>query len=107
MTRAGIALKLNRPQEAIDALSASLPDDLGPSGLMPAYLRGLAYLQSGDGQRAAGEFQKVIDHPGIVESEVRGAMAHLQLGRAQAMMGDRDAASKSYQAFLTLWKDAI
>ena len=58
------------------------------------------------GSRAAGEFQKVIDHPGIVESEVRGALAHLQLGRAQAMMGDQPAARKSYQDFLTLWKDA-
>ena len=106
MTRAVIALKLNRPYEAIDALSASLPDDLGPSALMPAYLRGLAYLQAGNGRQAAGEFQKVIDHPGIVEMEVRGALSHLQLGRAQAMMGDKDAARKSYQDFLTLWKDA-
>jgi len=106
MTRAVIALKLNRPYEAIDALSVSLPDDLGPSALMPAYLRGLAYLQAGNGRQAAGEFQKVIDHPGIVEMEVRGALSHLQLGRAQAMMGDKEAARKSYQDFLTLWKDA-
>ena len=59
-----------------------------------------------DAQRAAAEFQKVIDHPGIVVNFVIGALAHLQLGRAQAMMGDKAAARKSYQDFLTLWKDA-
>jgi tetratricopeptide (TPR) repeat protein len=106
MVRAAIALKLNNPNEAIDSLKASLPDDIGESALMPAYLRGLAYLQAGNGRQAAGDFQKVIDHPGIVETEVRGALAHLQLGRAQAMMGDTAAARKSYQGFLTLWKDA-
>jgi eukaryotic-like serine/threonine-protein kinase len=106
MTRAGIALQLNQPTQAIDALSASLPDDLGPSALMPAYLRGLAYLQAGSGRQAAREFQKVIDHPGIVETEVRGALSHLQLGRAQVMSGEKSAARKSYQDFLTLWKDA-
>jgi serine/threonine protein kinase/tetratricopeptide (TPR) repeat protein len=106
MVRAGIALKLNKPNEAIDALKASLPDDIGESALMPAYLRGLAYLQAGNGRQAAEAFQKVIDRPGIVETEVHGALAHLQLGRSQAMMGDKAAARRSYQDFLTLWKDA-
>ena len=57
-------------------------------------------------RQAETEFQKMLDHPGIVLDDVTGALAHLQLGRAQVMMGDKDAARKSYQDFLTLWKDA-
>jgi serine/threonine protein kinase/tetratricopeptide (TPR) repeat protein len=106
MVRGAIALKLNNPNEAIDSLKASLPNDIGESVLMPAYLRGLAYLQAGNGRQAAEAFQKVIDRPGIVETAAHGALAHLQLGRAQVMMGDKAAAHKSYQDFLTLWKDA-
>ena len=63
--RAAIALGKNRPNEAIDILAASTPYDLGDAFLVPAYLRGLAYLQAGDGRQAAGEFQKLLDHPGI------------------------------------------
>ena len=48
----------------------------------------------------------IKDHPGIVLDDVTGALAHLQLGRAQVMMGDTAAARKSYQDFLTLWKGA-
>jgi tetratricopeptide (TPR) repeat protein len=104
--RAAIALGRNQPDEAIDVLTVSVPYDLGDAFLVPAYLRGLAYMQAGKGTQAAAEFQKLLDHPGILESDIRGALAHLQLGRAQAMMGDKAAARKSYQNFLTLWKDA-
>jgi hypothetical protein len=48
----------------------------------------------------------MLDHPGITVNFITGALAHLQLGRAQAMMGNKAAARKSYQDFLTLWKDA-
>jgi tetratricopeptide (TPR) repeat protein len=101
-----VALGLNKPNEAVDILTASIPYDLGDAFLIPAYLRGLAYLQAGKGRQAAGEFQKLLDHPGILESDLKGALARLQLGRAQAMMGDKAAARKSYQDFLSLWKDA-
>ena len=104
--RASIALGRKRPNEAIDILAASAPYDLGDAFLIPAYIRGLAYLQAGNGRLAAAEFQKLLDHPGILESDLKGALAHLQLGRAQAMMGDKAAARKSYQDFLSLWKDA-
>ena len=106
LVKAAIVLGQNRPNEAIDILAASMPYDLGDAFLVPAYLRGLAYLQAGDGRQAASEFQKLIDHPGVLEIDIKGALAHLQLGRAQAMMGDKDAARKAYQEFLTLWKDA-
>ena len=74
--------------------------------MYPAYLRGLAYLQLGQGREAAAEFQKMVDHPGILQDLITAPLSHLQLGRAQAMMGDKVAARKSYQDFLTIWKDA-
>ncbi len=74
--------------------------------MFASYLRGLAYLQVGQGQQAATEFQRVIEHPGIVGISLIGALARLQLARAQAMMGNTEAARKSYRDFLTLWKDA-
>ena len=70
------------------------------------YLRGEAYLQAGQGQQAAGEFQKLINNRGIVTNFVFGALAHLQLGRAKAMTGDKDSARQEYGKFLALWKDA-
>jgi hypothetical protein len=60
----------------------------------------------GNGRMAAPEFQKLLDHPEIVGRFVTGALARLQLGRAQAMAGDQAAARRSYQQFLDLWKDA-
>jgi hypothetical protein len=74
--------------------------------LYPAYIRGLAYLELGDGQSAAAQFQKLIDNPGFTVRHVTGPLAWLQLGRAQKMMGDEVARRKSYETFLDLWKDA-
>ena len=102
-------LQAGDSQKAVNTLDIALPLELGGAPqccLTPAYLRGLAYLKLQQGQKAAAEFQKLIDHPGVVNNHVMGALAHLQLGRAQAMMGDDAAARKSYQDFLTLWKDA-
>jgi eukaryotic-like serine/threonine-protein kinase len=76
------------------------------NSLYPAYIRGLAYLQLGDGRLAAAEFQKLVDHRGLVGSDVIGALAHLQIARAQKMMGDEASARKWYEDFLVLWKDA-
>ena len=73
---------------------------------MAASLRGQAYLDANRGQEAAAEFQKIIDHRGVVLNSVIGALAHLQLGRAYAMQGDTNKARAAYQDFLTLWKDA-
>jgi tetratricopeptide (TPR) repeat protein len=72
----------------------------------PAYIRGLAYLGLGDGQSAAAQFQKLIDNPGFSVRHVIGPLARLQLGRAQKMMGDNASARKSYEEFLSIWKDA-
>jgi eukaryotic-like serine/threonine-protein kinase len=75
-------------------------------GLYPSYLRGLAYLQTGDNTAAATEFQKIIAHPGLVGRLVIGALARLQLARAQHAMGQDPAARDSYETFLALWQNA-
>ncbi len=109
--RAAIKLHVNDPASAVEILQPALKYDLAYSessfdNLYPAYIRGLAYLQMRYGRLAAAEFQKLFDHPGIVGTRVTGALAHLQLARAQKMMGDQAAARKSYEDFLILWKDA-
>ena len=107
--QAAIQLQQDRSLQAVETLEVSRPYELGQGALnflYPAYLRGEAYLKAGRGESAAAEFQKVLDHPGVMANFITGALARLQLGRAQAMMGDKAAARKSYQDFLTLWKDA-
>ena len=71
----------------------------------PVYVRGLAYLAAHNAD-AATEFQKIIDGRNIVVSDPIGALAHLQLGRAFVLSGDKTRAKAAYQDFLTLWKDA-
>jgi uncharacterized protein YfaS (alpha-2-macroglobulin family) len=74
--------------------------------LFPDYVRGEAYLAARQGRSAAAEFQKILDHRGIVTNDPIGALAHLQIGRAYAMQGDTVEAKAAYQDFFTLWKDA-
>jgi Tfp pilus assembly protein PilF len=74
--------------------------------MYPSYLRGLAYLQLHQGRQAAAEFQKMIDHPGVVMRDVIGALARLQMARAHQMEGNTAAALHYYEEFLALWKDA-
>ena len=76
------------------------------TALYPVYVRGEAYLAAHQGKEAAAEFQKILDHRGIVLNGPIGALAHLQLGRAYALQGDTAKAKAAYQDFLTLWKDA-
>jgi hypothetical protein len=71
-----------------------------------AYVRGQAYLLGHNGTAAAAEFQKLLDHRGIMGNFVTGSLAHLQIGRAYAMGGDIAKAKAAYQDFFTLWKDA-
>jgi hypothetical protein len=101
-------------QQALSDLELAGPYELGlPANsfynwpdLYPAYVRGEAYLAADQGREAAAEFQKILDHRGIVLNEPIGALAHLQLGRAYALQSDREKARTAYQDFLTLWKDA-
>jgi tetratricopeptide (TPR) repeat protein len=95
------------PARAIETLKETSPYELCPSGeLYAVYLRGLAYLLQRNGEKAATEFQKLRDHPGIVWLRSQGALAHLGLARAYAMQGDKAKARGAYQDFLALWKDA-
>ena len=112
--RALFALSRNAPLDAIEHLKTALPYDLAMpgtaffakfGGLYPVYVRGQAYLQAGRGREAAAEFQRVLDHRGIVLGDPIGSLAHLQLGRALLLSGEIQARS-AYQEFLTLWKDA-
>jgi len=107
---AAIELSKGNSSQALLDLEAAAPYELGQAGTMgsvyPAYVRGQAYLQSHNGAAAAAEFQKLLDHRGIVLNFVTGALAHLQIGRAYAMAGDTAKAKAAYQDFLTLWKDA-
>ena len=76
------------------------------TGLMNNYVRGHLYLHQRMGNEAAREFQTIIDHPGIDHASAAHVLAHLGLGRAQAIAGDTAGARKAYQDFFALWKDA-
>jgi eukaryotic-like serine/threonine-protein kinase len=105
--RAAIAINRNDPAKAVEFLEPVLPYELGEAdALHSAYLRGLAYLQLRQGSEAAVEFQKILDHRGIVVNGPIGALAHLQLARAYTLQGDTAKARAAYQDFLTLWKNA-
>jgi hypothetical protein len=98
--------------KAIEALVPAAPHELGnpaPSvafALYPVYLRGEADVAAHQGGAAATEFQKILDHPGVVTNEPIGALARLGLGRAYALSGDAAKAKSAYQDFFALWKDA-
>jgi tetratricopeptide (TPR) repeat protein len=113
--RAKLALNRRNPSEALEILRTAVPYELGTTtfsgeyawnGLYPVFVRGEAYLAAHQGNEAADEFQKILDHRGIVWNSPIGALAHLQIGRAYAMSGDTAKAKAAYQDFLTLWKDA-
>jgi len=116
--RALLALNRGQPANAVEILQTAIPYEggtiieggadvlLGVGSLDAAYVRGLAYLAAHQGTKAAVEFQKILDHRGIVLCDPIGALAHWQLGRAYALEGDKPKARSAYQDFLTLWKDA-
>ena len=113
--RAMFALNRGDPARAIEQLQTASRYELAMSGtnfdfffggLYSAYVRGNSYLALHQGAEAAVEFQKILDHSGIVFCDPIGALAHLQLGRAYAMSGEKSKARTAYQDFLTLWKDA-
>jgi len=104
---AAIELSKGDSSQALVLLETAAPYELaGGLTLYPAYVRGQAYLLANNGAAAVAEFQKMLDHKGIVLNSVTASLAHLQIGRAYAMAGDTGKAKASYQDFLTLWKDA-
>ncbi len=109
--RAAIALNAKDTAKAVEILQAAASFELGKGDpflvpMYPAYLRGQAYLMAHQGKQAAAEFQKIIDHRGIVLNFPLGALVHLQLGRAYVLSGDTVKSKTAYQDFLTVWKEA-
>ena len=110
--RAAMELNRKQPDKAIALLQMTSPLDLGQAPpfelgpMYPVYLRGEALLMKKHGKEAAEEFQKIIDHPGVVLNFVLGALARLDLARAYALESDTAKARTAYQNFFALWKDA-
>jgi len=111
--KALLEINAGNPAKAIDLLEAARPYELGsPSNISmslsmyPVYVRGLAYLAAKRSADSASEFEKLLAHPGIVQTEPIGALAHLGLARARDQQGDAAKAAAAYQDFLKLWKDA-
>ena len=113
--RALLALNRREPAKAIDELQVALPYEMGWPGsssvgfigvLYPVYVRGEAYLAEGRGSEAAAEFQKVLDHRGLVVNDLVGALAHLELARAWVLSGDPARGKLAYQDFFALWNGA-
>jgi hypothetical protein len=121
--RAHLELNRKNPPDAINGLQAAAPIELGQilfvvniSCLYPTHVRGEAYLAAGQGNAAAAEFQKIVDHSGIVWNCWTGALAHLGVARANALQArtlqgaDADAAGvrapAAYKDFLAFWNDA-
>jgi tetratricopeptide (TPR) repeat protein len=100
------------PAKAIQALAPAAPYELGFTALeqglslYPVYVRGQAYLAAKEASSAATEFQKILNHPGAVQNEPIGALAHLGLGRACVHSQDTSKAKTEYETFLEIWKDA-
>jgi len=109
-----VALNRGNASSVIEQLQVTAPYDLAIpcswygffGNLYAPYVRGEAYLTAHRYGEAATEFQKVLDHPGIVASDPVGLIARLQLGRTLALSGDKTKAKAAYQDFLTLWKEA-
>jgi eukaryotic-like serine/threonine-protein kinase len=105
--RALVARNAGRPAEGIEILRRAEPYELGwTSYYLPPYIRGLLYLDLGDGAKAQEQFKRIIDHIGIMPVSPLYSLSHLQLARAAALSGDRAAARKAYEEFLASWKDA-
>jgi tetratricopeptide (TPR) repeat protein len=114
--RALTALGRGRPADTLERLQDALRYELAANGLnfghiylgglYSAYFRGEAYNDTHQYMQAAAEFQKILDHHGLVGLDPIGALAHLQLGGAFDLSGDKTKVISAYQDFLTLWKDA-
>jgi hypothetical protein len=121
--RAQLEINKGNPRHALEILESAADYELGWDGtrvqvalMYPVYVRGKAYLATGQGAAAAAEFQRILDHRGLVGNNLTGALARLYLGRARALearslqgVAAEDARTKAraaYQDFFTLWKNA-
>lgn len=103
-TYARLSLAAKKPTEAVEQVRVAEPMEARSCNY--SYDRGEAYLEAGQEAEAVAVFQQIIDHPGLVENCLPGALARLQIGRAYVMQGNTAKARAAYQDFLTLWKEA-
>jgi DNA-binding winged helix-turn-helix (wHTH) protein/Tfp pilus assembly protein PilF len=112
LIRAEMDLRHGKAANAVRLLSVTVPldsaiaDNFSMTALYPNYVRGQAYLAAGDGNKAGDEFQKLLDHTGMVLNSTLGALAHLGRARAYALAGRPQQARTAYRDFFALWKDA-
>jgi hypothetical protein len=110
-----LSINQGRPSKAIELLTVSKVYELGQTGvslyahygaLYPTYVRGLAYQQLHKNHEAAAEFQRMLDHPGVLLADPIGPAARLQLARALRDAGETARARAVYRDLLALWRDA-
>lgn len=109
-----LALNEGNPDRAIDFLTTTAPYDLAESGtwfgrfgnMYPVYVRAQAFLASRKGVQATGQFQKILDNPGLVGSDAVGPLARLGLARGLAQLGDGAKARDAYEKLLKVWAGA-
>jgi Tfp pilus assembly protein PilF len=107
VTMAALALKRREPARTLESLETVRPYDHAPaSEFWPAYLRGLAYLQSKEGESAAAQFRTILEHRGEAPTSPLYPLSHVGLARAAVITGDLDQGRKAYESFLDLWKGA-
>jgi eukaryotic-like serine/threonine-protein kinase len=112
--RAAIALHQKRPGRALESLQAATPYELGGgtppfncgATMYPVYLRGEAYQENRKWDSAASEYQKIVDHRGLVWNFPLGVLAKFQRARVYAGLGDKPKAQAAYRELLDLWRDA-
>ena len=103
---AAMAIELLRTAERYELAVPAIAFSWFFGGMYPNYVRGLAYLDLQQTDAAAAEFQKILDHRGLLLGDPMGALVHLQLGRTFASSGAREKAKASYETFLALWANA-
>ena len=111
--KASLRIQAGEAKSAISELGVVVPYELSQAAtvnaslyMYPTYIRGQAYMATHNGNAASAEFRKVLEHRGVVQNGLLGALSRLQLARAEVMMGDIAGARQQYQDFLSLWKDA-
>ena len=104
---AGDSAKAIKLLETAALYELSIPGQAGfAPALYPIYVRGEAYRAAKNAAAARAEFQKILDHRGVVFNELIGVLAHLGLARSYALEGDTSKSRSAYQDFFTLWKNA-
>jgi len=111
--KASLDIQAGMPEAAVSQLGIVVPYELSQADtvnaslyMYPTYIRGQAYMATHNGSAASAEFRKVLEHRGVVQNGLLGALSRLQLARAEVMMGDIVGARQQYQDFFSLWKDA-